>query len=47
MVAALKNARRGSGLSSPSSKRIMKSIHDSGRLRSASTTGSYSDEVRP
>ena len=39
MVAALVTARLGSGASSPSSNRIMKSTHSFGRWLKASTTG--------
>ena len=44
---ALHTARRGSGRSRPSSKRIMKSTHASGRRASASTTGCASSAVTP
>src|SRR5579884_245079 len=47
IVSALESARRGSGRSRPSSKRIMKSIQAAGRRRSASTTGAVSAADSP
>ena len=47
MVSALMTARRGSGFSRPSSKRIMKSTHATGRLMNASTMGALSSSLRP
>ena len=47
MTAPLVTARRGSGFSSPSSNRSMKSRQASGRLRRAATTGALSSGVSP
>jgi len=47
MVSALVSARRGSGFSRPSSKRIMKSTHASGRSLSAATIGALSSAASP
>ena len=45
-VSALVSARRGSGFSRPSSKRIMKSTHASGRSLSAATRSALSPRPR-
>ena len=46
-MAALTRARFGSGFSRPSSNRIMKSIHASGRSFSARTTGAAASALTP